>query len=195
MVRRMLSYSMVGLLVVALIGGTAYILLNQEENRDGAALSEGHGRGSEAESDAGSSGGRGRAGATETEAGAQGSGNGENGGSEGSGGQGRGSSGGGNSEATDEITWETVIGTVVVADGELVLDTVTGEVIVGMGQAQYWEDFVIEEGDEVSVTGFQEEAEFKAGIVKNLNSGESIVLRDDSGRPMWSGQGRSGRGG
>lgn len=197
MVRRMLSYGVVGLLVVALIGGTVYILLNRDENRSGAALSESRGRGSENELEAGGSGGRGRADATETEAGAQGSGNGGNGGNGGSGGngggQGNGSSGGGSSEANDDIAWETVTGTVIVADGEVTLLTVTGEVVVGMGQARYWENFAIEIGDQVSVTGFHEDGEFKAGTVNNLTSGESIVLRDDAGHPMWAGGGRSDR--
>jgi hypothetical protein len=191
MVRRLLSYGVVGLLVVALIGGTAYILLNQEENRSGAAVSEGRGWGSEAESEAGSSGGRGRTGTNDTETESQGGGN---GGSEGNGGgQGRGSSGGGSGEANEDIAWETVTGAVVAVDGEVTLQTATGEVIVGMGQSRYWEGFSMEIGDEVSVIGFHEDGEFKAGTVKNLTSGESIVLRDHAGHPMWAGGGRSDR--
>jgi len=34
-----------------------------------------------------------------------------------------------------------------------------------------------------------EDGEFKAGQVENLGTGESIVLRDTSGRPMWAGRG------
>ena len=40
------------------------------------------------------------------------------------------------------------------------------------------------------MTGFYEDGEFKAGTVENLTTGETIVLRDEAGRPMWSGQGR-----
>ena len=191
MFKRVSSYGVVGLLVVALIGGTAYILLNREENGSRAALSEGRGRGNETESEAGSSEGRGRGSATVTEVGLQGGGNG--GSNDAGGDRGRGSSSGGSSKAAEDITWETVLGTVVAADGEVTLQTAEGEIAVGMGQASYWEGFGLEVGHEVSIIGFYEDGEFKAGTVKNLTSGESIVLRDEAGRPMWSGQGRSGR--
>ena len=194
MFKRVSSYGVVGMLVVALIGGTTYILLNREENGSRAALSEGRGRGNETESEAGLSEGRGRGSATVTEVGSQSGGSGGNGGSkDAGGGRGRGSSSARSSEAAEDIAWETVLGTVVAADGEVTLQTAEGEIAVGMGQASYWEGFGLEVGHEVSIIGFYEDGEFKAGTVKNLTSGESIVLRDEAGRPMWSGQGRSGR--
>ena len=88
------------------------------------------------------------------------------------------------------VEWETLTGEVTVVDGEITVQTAEGEVVVGLGQASCREGFALEVGDEVSVTGFYEDGEFKAGTVENLTTGETIVLRDEAGRPMWSGQGR-----
>ena len=63
---------------------------------------------------------------------------------------------------------------------------------VGLGPSQYREEqgFVLNVGDQVVVTGYWEDDEFKALMVENLDQGTEIVLRDPAGRPMWSGQGR-----
>ena len=106
---------------------------------------------------------------------------------------GRGQSSGegqGRNETVRTVEWETLTGRVIVVDGEITIQTGTDKVLVGMGQAAYWKDFVIEVGDEISVTGFYEDGEFKAGTVENLTTGGMIVLRDDGGRPMWAGNGR-----
>lgn len=89
--------------------------------------------------------------------------------------------------------WETVQGVVIEADSELLLETSEGELLVGLGQAFYREEqgFEIAAGDEVMVKGYVEDDEFKAGTVENLTTEESIVLRDDFGRPMWSGRGNN----
>jgi hypothetical protein len=44
--------------------------------------------------------------------------------------------------------------------------------------------------DQVSLQGFYEDGEFKAGRIDNLTNGQSVDLREDSGRPMWAGRGR-----
>jgi len=92
------------------------------------------------------------------------------------------------------VDWETVTGHVTVVDSEMIVQTAEGEVVVGLGQAWYREEagFVLSVGDEVSVIGFYEDGEFKAGMIENLSTGETIVLRDETGRPMWAGQGRRG---
>jgi hypothetical protein len=81
-------------------------------------------------------------------------------------------------------------GTVAVVGSEIAIQTADGEVTVGLGQASYREGFVLEVGDEVMVIGFYEDGEFKAGSVENLSTGRTIVLRDETGRPMWAGGGR-----
>ena len=88
------------------------------------------------------------------------------------------------------VEWETLTGEVIVVDSEITIQTAEGQVLVGMGQAAYWVDFGLKVGDEVSVTGFHEDGEFKAGTVENLATGETVTLRDETGRPMWAGQGR-----
>jgi len=88
--------------------------------------------------------------------------------------------------------WRTVEG-VVVETTELVIETVDGQTVqVGLGPSHYRESqgFVLQVGDRVRVSGYSEDGEFKAGQVEKLDTGESIVLRDTDGRPMWAGWGR-----
>jgi hypothetical protein len=95
-------------------------------------------------------------------------------------------------EAAEAQAWQTVEG-VVLETTELVIETADGQTLqIGLGPSHYRESqgFVLEVGDEVRASGFLEEGEFKAAQVENLDSGESITLRDTSGRPMWAGRGR-----
>jgi hypothetical protein len=120
-----------------------------------------------------------------------GSGSGNSGGVGASDGRGRSSGAGqGRNETMRSVEWEPLTGRVALMDGEVTLQTSEGEVLVGMGQSSYWEGFALEIGDEVSVLGFYEDGEFKAGTVENLTTGETIMLRDEAGRPMWAGNGR-----
>jgi len=96
----------------------------------------------------------------------------------------------GRSETVRNVEWETLTGEVVIVDGEITIQTAEDQVLVGMGQSAYWENFALEVGDEITVGGFHEDGEFKAGTVENLTTGETIVLRDETGRPMWAGQGQ-----
>jgi hypothetical protein len=87
---------------------------------------------------------------------------------------------------------ETVEGEVVALE-DLVIETAQGEsVLVGLGPSAYREsqNFAVEIGQTVRVAGYWEDDEFKATQLENLTSGQSIVLRDATGRPMWAGQGR-----
>jgi hypothetical protein len=84
---------------------------------------------------------------------------------------------------------------VVVETVELVVETADGQTVqVGLGPSNYrqGQGFVLNVGDHVRVSGYWEGDEFKATQVENLDTGDSIVLRDLSGRPMWAGQGRRG---
>ena len=87
---------------------------------------------------------------------------------------------------------ETIQGVVISSDSEILVRTAEGEeVLVGLGQAWYREQagFAVAVGDQVSVVGFYEEGEFKAATIENTTTGETITLRDATGRPAWSGQG------
>jgi hypothetical protein len=90
-------------------------------------------------------------------------------------------------------SWEIVEGAVVESGSELLVDTGDGEVLVGLGQEFYREGqgFHVAVGETVRVEGFYEDGEFKAGTVENLTAGTQIVLRDATGRPMWSGRGNN----
>ena len=91
-------------------------------------------------------------------------------------------------------TWLTVTGTVVALDDDLTLQTADGEMVVHLGPEWYWETLgvALEAGDSVAVSGFYEEGEFEAGCVENLNTAQTVNLRDETGRPLWAGRGRQG---
>jgi hypothetical protein len=216
-IKQVLSYGVVGLLAVALLAGTGYILLSSTQAQaeqgplgsqgqvralgrdgtwqddtgveDGAAYGRGRGRRS-----AGSEVGvadQDTYGHSETMQGYGAFGGGTLGAEGAFDGRGRNSgTGQGRNETVRSVDWETLTGKVTGVDGDVTVETAEGEVLVGLGQASYREGFALKVGDEVSVTGFHEDREFKAGTVENLTTGQTLVLRDETGRPMWSGQGR-----
>jgi hypothetical protein len=105
-------------------------------------------------------------------------------------GQGRGQAEGLEPHAAPES--ETIEG-VVVATDELVIETASGKTVqVGLGPIAYREalGFVLDTKQNVRISGYWEDGEFKATQLENLTTNQSIVLRDSSGRPMWAGQGR-----
>jgi hypothetical protein len=87
---------------------------------------------------------------------------------------------------------------VVVETTELIIETPSGEIVqVGLGPSHYRDaqGFALAVGVKVQVSGYWEDKELKASHIINLDTGDSITLRDASGRPMWAGQGRGqGRG-
>jgi hypothetical protein len=180
MLSKIAGIGLVAALALALVGGSAYILL----------------RPTEAQAERGS-GGRSRE-AAETRLSGNGPGNG------GEAGRGRGTGGGGESakgprsDGGDHLvgTWLTVDGTVVVLEGdELTIKTADSELKVHLCPEWYWETqgITLNAGDEVAISGFYEGDDFEVGHVENLTTGESVTLRDESGRPMWAGRGRWGR--
>jgi hypothetical protein len=92
--------------------------------------------------------------------------------------------------------WRTIQGTVVSATADLVqIRTATGEVIPFEGRPLSFaleQRFGLTVGEEVALSGFDENGEFKLGKVTKLGSGASITLRDASGRPGWAGRGQRG---
>jgi hypothetical protein len=85
-------------------------------------------------------------------------------------------------------------GTVVEAaesGGDLVIVAEEGqEITVGTGPG-YMEaqGFTLQAGEQVQVEGYWENDELKAAQVTRLRDGQTIVLRDQYGRPAWSGAG------
>lgn len=47
--------------------------------------------------------------------------------------------------------------------------------------------FVVTAGDELLVTGFMEGDDFEVGAVDNISTGEQIAVREETGRPLWTG--------
>jgi hypothetical protein len=92
-------------------------------------------------------------------------------------------------------SWAAYEGTVAEAPesgGDLVLMAEDGtEIAVGTGPG-YMESqgFVLEAGERVQVQGYWEDDELKAAQVTRLSDGQTIALRDQLGRPAWSGGGQ-----
>lgn len=206
MIGKIVKIGIVGLLAATLIGGSAYVVLrpdkaqaqqvNSGRGQSGREyVSEpGGGKGYGAENTPGQSNGGGN-GKGNSAATAPGSGNGQ-GGSQGAGG-GKGNSGEpqGSGEGYPATEWVTVSGEVIArVDDELTIQTADGELVVHLGPEWYWDEegIALNAGDQVQVTGFYEGGEFEVARVENTTTGESVTLRDESGRPMWAGRGRQG---
>jgi len=201
MTKKALSYGVVGLLAVVLLAGIGYILLNPTAAvAQGLTDGQGEGRGrnrivqnNAGMADGSFASGQGQPGQGQSrmhrDVAAQGQGiSGGAGAFDGSGwnsgaGQGR-------NETVRNIEWETLTGKVSVIDHEVAIQTAEGQVLIGMGQSAYREGFELAVGDEITVLGFHEDGEFKARTVENLATGETLTLRDETGRPLWAGQGR-----
>ena len=208
MLKRILGYGVVGLLAVALVAGMVYILVRPEDVQAGQGPlgGQGQGRATAGENGTGYRGGSavefggnatGRQGcALDCEPvgnGGQGYGRGQGSGA-GGGRRWSEASGDGIGLENPADTWITVTGTVVVFDGHLIVRTAEGEVEVGTGPEWYWDEkgIVLNAGDEVELHGFYEGDEFELGWIKNVKTGETLDLRDDTGRPLWAGRGRWG---
>jgi len=65
---------------------------------------------------------------------------------------------------------------------------------VQLGQSRYVsaQGAVYTAGDHVTATGFYENGQFQASSVVNDTTGQTLTLRDASGRPLWAGGGGAG---
>ena len=115
---------------------------------------------------------------------------------------GRRGGGQGGSEATGDQTeevkdWLPIQGTVLsVSEEEMVVELTGGEQIIVEGRAWSFSQesgFVVNTGDQIQLTGFFEEGDFEVGGMKNITTGDAVVLREESGRPLWAGAGGRGR--
>lgn len=90
-------------------------------------------------------------------------------------------------------TWTTLNGEVTAWDGHaLTVRTDAGPIDVHLGPAWYWDanGIVLEEGDDLNVTGFYEGDAFEVAEIENRTTQENVFLRDASGRPQWAARGR-----
>ncbi len=92
----------------------------------------------------------------------------------------------------ERITLQGIVLQAPAAGVDLILETAESEVLVGTGPGYLAEQgFALIVGDSISVTGSWENEEFKAMEITHNTNGETIILRDERGRPMWSGAGRN----
>jgi hypothetical protein len=92
--------------------------------------------------------------------------------------------------------WLTIQGTVVNVDSyALVVETAGGEEIVVDGRAWRFvqeQGFSVHAGDVVSLVGFYEGEDLEVGKIDSITSGQTVQIREESGRPLWAGRGRQG---
>lgn len=92
--------------------------------------------------------------------------------------------------------WLTLSGTVSSIDASLLaVQMDNGELVEIMGRPWTFaqeQGFTAVAGDQVTLVGFYENGEFEVGQLENLSTGLSVSIRNDSGRPLWAGQGRRG---
>jgi hypothetical protein len=211
MIGKIVKIAVIGLLAATLIGGSAYVVLRpseaqaqQEKGGRGQSGREyasepggGKGYGAENTPGQGTGGGNGKGNGAATASG-NGNGQGSGQGNEQGVGGGKGNSGEpkGSGEGYAATEWLTVNGEVIArVDDELTIQTSDGAMVVHLGPEWYWdaEGIALSAGDQVQATGFYEGDEFEVARVENTTTGQSVTLRDESGRPMWTGRGRQGR--
>lgn len=119
-------------------------------------------------------------------------------GGQGQAGQGLGGSSGEGAGAgqADVDEWLTLDGTVVSVDSyALIVETADGQEITMRGRPWLFAQesgLVLQVGDQVQLIGFDEEGEFEIGQIASLTTGNSVQIREESGRPLWAGRGRRG---
>jgi hypothetical protein len=119
--------------------------------------------------------------------------------------RGSGYDGEGNTEAPGDGTgtgqavvdeWLELSGTVIGVDASLLsVQMDNGELLEMIGRPWSFaqeQGFTAEIGDRLTVTGFYEDGEFEVGGIENLTTPQSVVIREESGRPLWAGGGRRG---
>jgi hypothetical protein len=91
----------------------------------------------------------------------------------------------------EEHAWTSLVGMVTSQDLEsLWFETSQGETVEITGRAWRFildSGMVFSVGDEVELDGFYENDEFEVSSIEDLTTGVFLQVREDSGRPLWSG--------
>jgi hypothetical protein len=92
--------------------------------------------------------------------------------------------------------WLTLQGTVVSVDADtLVVQTVSSEQVT-MENRPWWfaqeQGFSAQVGDQVTLIGFYEGGDLEVGQIDDTTNGQTVLVRDENGRPLWAGRGRQG---
>jgi hypothetical protein len=89
--------------------------------------------------------------------------------------------------------WLTLQGTVVSVDADaLIVQTASGEQVT-MQNRPWWfaqeQGFSAQVGDQVTLVGFYEGTDFEVGRIEDDTNSQTVLVRDESGRPPWAGRG------
>jgi hypothetical protein len=103
--------------------------------------------------------------------------------------------GGGWGQAQTPITdWVTVQGAVTrVDDITLTITTASGETLIVENRPWAFaleQEFSARLGDQIKIVGFNSGGYWETARLENITNGKTVVLRDEYGRPGWSGRGR-----
>lgn len=92
--------------------------------------------------------------------------------------------------------WLQIQGTVESADSDaLLVQSASGEQVELDGRPWRFaqeQGFTAQAGDQLTLNGFYDGDEFEVGQIENLSSGQVVLIRDESGRPLWAGGGQRG---
>jgi hypothetical protein len=90
--------------------------------------------------------------------------------------------------------WLTLAGTVTAVDATQMVVQIDGgdELLIDGRPWSFLQEqgFQAAAGQRLSLTGFYENDDFEVGAIDNLSTGQSVSIRDTSGRPLWAGRGR-----
>jgi len=96
----------------------------------------------------------------------------------------------------DVKEWLTIQGTVVSVDANtLVVQTSSGEQVTVENRAWWFaqeQGFSAQVGDQVTLVGFYEDDALEVGRIEDAANGQTVLVRDENGRPLWAGRGRRG---
>ncbi len=93
------------------------------------------------------------------------------------------------------VEWATVSGVVVSVQTDALLvkldDGSSVEIVDRAWRFALQSGFDAHPGDALTLVGFYENEDFEVVKLTNQSTGQTTVVRDESGRPLWAGRGRS----
>ena len=112
-------------------------------------------------------------------------------------GQGQGQGQGNGTGVPQQHEWLTLHGSVISFDqqGLVVNTTEQGQLTLAVGPVWFngQQEVTFNPGDTVTIQGFiGEQDTFVAGQITNETTGQTLLLRDPNGRPLWAGRGGQG---
>lgn len=92
--------------------------------------------------------------------------------------------------------WLTLQGAVVSVDANRLLVQMDSGEQVAVENRAWWfaqeQGFSAQVGDRVTLIGFYEGDDFEVGQIEDATNGQTVLIRDENGHPLWAGRGRRG---